>query len=231
MILVLLVFRYGSENMVKDSNLFPIWKTASKTTSALDPEVMLEICEAETSTQAELERQGLCMGCPDGRCLPPYSLIFMVRTMLQLFDSSCTELMLAYAPLQDFFTSTLQRCVEELKTSASILSVSSCPDQFYPSVVDYSFGANNPVVHHTSSYYYTGNDNVDAIYTIVNSFHRLDGELVNGVYETTNQDFVTTYTDDVLISDMVRSIQVCIYSAFYLPSIIHLFSHGNGISR
>eukprot|EP00978_Attheya_sp_CCMP212_P030041 scaffold109067_cov80-Attheya_sp.AAC.1 len=114
---------YGSDSMIYDSNLWPVWKTVSDKTSALTPDVMLEICMAETSTHAELERQGLCMGCPDGKCLPPYSLILMVRTMLDSFDSSCAELMEAYAPEQDFFTSTLQTCVEDIKTSADISSV------------------------------------------------------------------------------------------------------------
>jgi hypothetical protein len=194
--------------MLYDSNLWPVWKTVSDKTSALSPDVMLEICEAEASTQAELEGQGLCMGCPDGKCLPPFSLILMVRTMLDSFDSSCAKLMQAYAPEEDFFTSTLQTCVEDIKTSADISSVTSCPEGFYPSVVDDKFGADNPVVQYTSSYYYTGDDNVDAIYDIVKTFDRSNGGLVSGVYETTNEDFVNDYIDSVLISDMVRFIQV-----------------------
>jgi hypothetical protein len=185
-----------------ESDLFPIWKTASDQISALRPDVMLEICEAEASTLAELERQGLCVGCLDGKCLPPQSLVLLVRTLLDSFDSSCAELMAAYAPQEDFFTSTLQTCVEDIKASANIQSVTSCPDRFYPSVVDGKFGADNPVVHYTSSYYHTGDDNVDAIYDIVNSFDRLNGGLVSGVYETTKEDFVNTYIDSVLISDM-----------------------------
>ena len=109
-----------------ESDLFPIWKTASDQISALRPDVMLEICEAEASTLAELERQGLCVGCLDGKCLPPQSLVLLVRTLLDSFDSSCAELMAAYAPQEEFFTSTLQTCVEDIKASANIQSVTSC---------------------------------------------------------------------------------------------------------
>uniref|UniRef100_A0A7S2UED4 SSD domain-containing protein n=1 Tax=Attheya septentrionalis TaxID=420275 RepID=A0A7S2UED4_9STRA len=205
---------YGSDSMLYDSNLWPVWKTVSDKTSALSPDVMLEICEAETSTQAELERQGLCMGCPDGKCLPPFSLILMVRTMLDSFDSSCAKLMQAYAPEEDFFTSTLQTCVEDIKASADISSVTSCPEGFYPSVVDDKFGANNPVVQYTSSYYYTGDDNVDAIYDIVKTFDRSNGGLVSGVYETTNEDFVNDYIDSVLISDMTLAMASAFVTVF-----------------
>eukprot|EP00978_Attheya_sp_CCMP212_P022178 scaffold65817_cov68-Attheya_sp.AAC.2 len=226
------VFVYGSDSMLYDLNLWPVWKTVSDKTSALTPDVMLEICEAETSTQAELERQGLCMGCPDGKCLPPYSLILMVRTMLDSFDSSCAELMQAYAPEQDFFTSTLQTCVEDIKTSADISSVTSCPEGFYPSFVDDKFGADNPVLQYTSSYYYTadgddyytGDGNIDAIYDIVNTFDRSNGGLVSGVYETTNEYFVNKYIDSVLLSDMVRSIQISLYAQMF-STLYSLISH------
>jgi len=204
---------YGSRSMISGGNLVSVWKiNPSKdglsTISALDSDVLLGICEAETNTLSILEKRGLCSGCPSDKCLPPYSLVFMVRQRIEGgFDLSCTELIAQWPTIQNEFIASLAECVEDVKVNyepnkAGSLNFTSCPAGFWPSVVDDKFGLDNSVVRYTSSYFYTDKDDADAIYGIVDELDRASGDTVQGAYDTTNAYFLGIYIDELVNRDM-----------------------------
>ena len=107
---------YQPAVMTSDTRLWPVWKTNSASTTALDADVMRQQCLAEEDTQSILEENGLCFGCPDNKCLPPFSVVFYARLQVENgFDMTCDELAEAWRPLQSSAEQEWQQSVVTLK--------------------------------------------------------------------------------------------------------------------
>jgi hypothetical protein len=213
---------YGS--VLFDNNVFAVWKVQpeleSATLSAFDKEVMSQICEAEVNTLKVMEDAKVCKTCTDGKCLPPLSLVLLLRQKLNDHDSSCADLMNAYtSDVQADFTSELFTCTNEYTANFDSASLTpgdtpSCPPGFQMSVVDYFFGTEgNDKLRYTSSSFYTaveGNTEakekrINELYDVYLDFDGTDGSVVEGVYDTVYENFNTIYVDELVISDMVSS--------------------------
>lgn len=216
---------YSSKNMIRQNNLFAVWKAQPTediaTVSILDKEVMLEICNAEAATLANLQENGACSGCDDTQCLAPHSLILVLRGSGLIADAdtlSCSELMAAYTPsIQSQFTASLMDCTNRIKLSynpatssydTSILE--TCPAGYRTSLVDNEFGLNgNTMLRYTSSYFNTADSNFDAVYKLWESDAFDQGSqpsLVRGVYETVYEYINSDYTDSLVQRDMILAI-------------------------
>lgn len=228
---------YGDyEAVLFENNVFAVWKVQptlkTATLSALDKEVMSQICEAEVKTLKIMQDAKVCkLQCSDSKCLPPLSLVLLLRQKLNDHDSSCENLMNAYTgDVQEEFTSELVTCtteyVENFDTSSFVPGpTTSCPQGFQASLVDYSFGKEgNGKLRYTSSYFYTtseGDDEAEAkrsddLYNVYLDFDGADGIIVQGVYDTTNETFNVMYVDELIISDFV-SAEYCRANIFSCP--------------
>lgn len=213
---------YGS--VLFANNVFAVWKVQPEletaTLSAFDKEVMSQICAAEVKTLKVMEDAKVCKTCTDGKCLPPLSLILLLRQKLNDHDSSCVDLMNAYtSDVQAEFTSELFTCTNEYTANFDSASLTpgdtpSCPKGFQMSVVDYFFGTEgNDKLRYTSSFFYTSvQGNTEArekrtneLYDVYLDFDGTDGSVVEGVYDTVYESFNTIYVDALVISDMVSS--------------------------
>jgi len=216
---------YGDyEAVLFENNVFAVWKVQPNlkpaTLSALDKEVMSQICEAEVNTLKIMQDAKVCKTCSDGECVPPLSLVFLLRQKLNDHDSSCENLMNAYTgDVQEEFTSELVTCtteyVENFDSSSLVPGpTTSCPPGFQASLVDYSFGKDgNDKLRYTSSYFYTNSEGdeeaeakrSDDLYSVYLDFDGADGITVQGVYDTTNETFNLMYVDKLIVSDMVSA--------------------------
>ena len=225
------------ESVLFENNVFAVWKVQpeleSATLSAFDKEVMSQICEAEVNTLKVMEDAKVCKTCTDGKCLPPLSLVLLLRQKLNDHDSSCADLMNAYtSEKQAEFTSELFTCTKEYTANFDSASLTpgdtpSCPPGFQMSVVDYFFGTDeNDKLRYTSSFFYTsveGNTEakekrINELYDVYLDFDGTDGSVVEGVYDTVYENFNTIYVDALVISDMV--------SSEYLEQFIIFYFHG-----
>mmetsp|Transcript_523 Transcript_523/g.787 ORF Transcript_523/g.787 Transcript_523/m.787 type:complete len:1071 (-) Transcript_523:157-3369(-) len=211
---------YGS--VLFENNVFAVWKVQpnleSATLSAFDKEVMSEICNAEVNTLKVMEDAKVCKTCNDGKCLPPLSLVLLLRQHLDDHDSSCEDLMNSYtSDIQEQFTSELVTCTNEYienfdSSSLTPGDASNCNlGWFQMSVVDYFFETEgNDELRYTSSFFYTSvtgdtevkeKRNTD-LYNVYLDFDGTDGSVVEGVYDTVFETFNTIYVDELVISDM-----------------------------
>ena len=212
--------------IVQSDNLFAMWKAQpeeeSTSLSILDIEIMSKICAAETNTLKVLGDANICDKCGDGNtsCSPPHSLTYLLRVKLNMTDSSCDELMNAYAPVKDGFVNDLVTCTKEYiqnfdKSSLLPGDSSNCPlPSFSPSLVDVDFGkGSKKQLRYTSSYFRTsdssffdGTDEVmqhTAMYGFYPDFDVSDGVTVIGTYDTTNESLSQIKVDLLVTSDMV----------------------------
>jgi preprotein translocase subunit SecF len=194
---------YSSDNLTDFIHLWPIWKTEKKAVTALSPEVIRDICVAEDNTQRHLEMNGLCFGCEEG-CLPPYSIVLYARlTVTDGIGMTCQELRDAWAPYQATTEQEWKTCVEDIKATYTPNNEElpeSCPSVFSPTIVDEFFDETSVLVY-TSSIFATEEDDVNELYDAVDSFDR-ESDLVTGVYDTQDEDFVEIYLEDILTRDM-----------------------------
>lgn len=205
---------YTSRSLTSTSRLWPLWKANSRTDSALDPDVLRDICEAEANTQALLEEKGLCFGCDVG-CLPPYSIVLYARlTVDDGFSLSCDELATAWKPFQANVEEEWITCVADIKTFYDVsLDESlpeSCPPYFGTELVEFDFDQDGKTLY-TSSIFATIED-PDALYDQVDNYDRGSGT-VSGAYDTQNGNFVGIFLDIVLISDMMLALSSSIVVA------------------
>ena len=107
-------------------NLYAIWKvepkedhdatTISSSMSALDKNVLSQICKAELNTMKVLKENDVCKTCSDadGSCHPPHSLVFLLRQKMDSHEKSCEDLMDLYTTtVQQEFTDELLDCTNE----------------------------------------------------------------------------------------------------------------------
>ena len=193
--------------MVDESYLWPIWRTKGGSTSALDPQVIRDLCVAEEATQESLVADGLCYGCGQGRCLPPYSLVFFARLTVQDngFNLTCDELGSAFSDYVNDLEVELQSCADDLKLSYKARDPlpESCPFGFTPSLVDEKFGSDNSIIRYTSSVFASSND-TEALYDKASDFDRAGwSSVVEGAYDTQYENFIGYKLDDSLTNDMI----------------------------
>lgn len=176
--------------------LWPIWRTKGES-SALDPEVLRDICLAEKETQKVLESEGLCGGCSGG-CLPPLSLVSFARIQVQDFTlaQSCEELAISWSEVRSRSEADLVACVTSLRSNFTQGSdfPSVCPFGFAPHMIDSSFAVEgNSILRTTSSVFatgYHGNVEAQALYNVVDDLDRaVESDLVQGTYDTRQGDF------------------------------------------
>ena len=188
------------EDYDQSYHLWPIWKTKRVEASALNPDLILELCESEQETQRVLEQAGLCFGCSDGTsCLPPFGLVLYAR--LQVGDTglqlSCSELKDAWAPYEAQTQAQWQDCVAAIKanyTDDDPTLPSTCPFGFTTDLVQYDYDENELVLY-TSSIFPTREDDIDALYDHVDDFGKGNQKTIEGAYDTKGEHFSIIFTD------------------------------------
>lgn len=218
------------EQVLNEDNTYAVWKVQpgldASTLSALDKEVLEQICESEVKTLAVMKEANVCKKCSDGNCLPPHSLVLLLRNKLNNHQSTCKELMDLYtSQVQEEFTSQLYNCtVEYLENfDASTLTPGnspSCPEGFIPNLVDFFFGKDgNTKLRYTSSFFHTFEADVNKVYQVYREFDGADGKIVRGVYDTVEESFNEIYVDELIVSDM--SLAVASLGITFVAMIIH----------
>ena len=197
---------YTPEVILDDTRLWPVWKTTSSSDTAIDPQVILDICLAEENTQRILEEEGLCIPCGDtGRCLPPFSVVFYARLSIDNgMSMTCQQLSDAWGPFQQQTVEDWKACVAVLRETYDpndVFLPSDCPYGFWPSLVEETFDETS-LSRYTSSIFATDYSHVDDMYLIADRFDRSDDRKVTGAYDTQWEDFVNKYTDESLTRDM-----------------------------
>lgn len=207
-------------------NLYAIWKAQPKedsaTSSILDVNVLTEICKAEVNTLRVLEESNMCNKCYAGAngnsCLPPHSLVTVLRLKFDMMESSCDDLMNEYAPIQESFTTELVACTQKYLDVFDKSSLSPgdteglCPDGYLPSLVDVMFGTKgNQMLRFTSSHFSTfhfkpASQEVSDFYDVYSKMDVADGEIVSGTYDTTKESLSTVKIDKLVQSDMTLAI-------------------------
>ncbi len=198
-----------STMLLKDDNLFAVYK-AQGSRSILDPEVLFEICEAETKTHEALIKNDVCSKC-GGECLPPVSLVWILRLKYGKLNSTCDELQEFYTQdIQEEYTDLMLQCTSDiLKNYDSATQTYSehdlnCPPGFQVSLVDTQFGVdNNNVLKHSSSYFFTYSINKKELFKVRPEYAMTDKEFVSVAYDNLREDQNGLYTDKALLDDMV----------------------------
>lgn len=200
---------YRSNRALNPNNLWPLWKATTTTTSALDPQVIRDICIAEENTNAVLEKYEACLQCSTGRCIPPVSLVMFARVTVgdTWFALSCDELAEEWSAFQSNTTSLLQACIPVVQDNyVDELTVQTqCTTGFGTFMVDGEFGPTEDFVGYTSSVFATaGYASNEELYAIVGEYDRAkESTVVEGAYDTENEAFGTIYTDASVSSDMI----------------------------
>jgi len=219
---------YTDGRMLNASRLWPVWKvTNAREASALDPQLLEDLCSSEEATQRILQEHNLCFGCPgeetttttessssssSSSCLPPYSLTLIVRLIIPNgMDMDCTTLAQTYANLQfqKPAEQTLLQCVEAVENIAALEDGGQgMPSEclFYPSIVDEFFDTTERISY-TSSIYatYDSEQAIQDMYDLVDEYDRGTKNL-QGAYDTQLEDFVNILMDKAVNSDMVLSV-------------------------
>ena len=219
---------YTDGRMVSESHLWPVWKVKKdEYPSALDPQVLEDLCVSEAHSQQILMENGLCHGCPGSsdQCLPPYSLILFLRLLIgeDAMDIDCSTLVERYTQLnlKPVLEASFEDCVTALKEANNVTVMPpQCPDGFFPSLLDEFFMESNNNVQYTSSVFVTPSDNVtiEALYDVVDEYDK-GTDLIEGAYDTQNEDFVELLTETAVSSDMMLAMGSAVITAFAM--LIH----------
>jgi hypothetical protein len=201
---------YTLSSLTQETRLWPVWKTSSKSTTILDPQVIQDICLAEQETQRHLEEEGLCFGCSGNTndCFQPYSIVFYAREVVEKgMELTCQELAEAWAPYQASTEEKWKGCVQDIREaynpSEELEIPDSCPSGFLPTLVEGSFDETS-ISRYTASIFATSWDNVDGLYEQVKGFDRASSSsLVHGVYDTQYEDFINLYLEEIMYQDMI----------------------------
>ena len=186
------------------NHLWPVWRAKRSGDDMMDPALLKELCVAESNTQAILEANGLCFGCTEG-CLPPYSIVLYARLVVPNgFSLECEELSEAWAQYRDATAVDWAACVEDLKTAYNPKGAyeipETCPFGFSPTMLQENFDKTSKISY-TSSIFATGEDDIDAMYDLVESFDRGSSK-IQGAYDTPGEDFGLLFSDAAVGSDM-----------------------------
>ncbi len=221
--------KYYSNLLAKD-NLYAVYKTDSEK-SILDSDVLFDICESETATQQVLEEKGLCGGCDDSQCLPPHSLLLVLRLSLNGLDLSCSELKERYtASVQENFTNTLVKCTQGIYESydsitRTYVTPDVCPPLFQVNLVDQSFGIDGEnFLRYSTSYFITYSKDKKKLFKAKKNFSYTDTNLVSTTYDTFRETLSEAYIDSLLIGDMVSQMDgMCAFENFISLMLFLIF--------
>lgn len=224
---------YTSSDLTESTHLWPIWRsTGSSSTgssSLLDADRVRDICLSQEITQQTLQEQGLCFGCPNDRCLPPYSLVLFARLSVADDNDNNTGLAMDCEQLGqawgEYFTETIEQdlldCVADIRTfyqpDESSDMPESCPTGFSPTMVDelYDITGN---AEFSSSIFATPYL-IDELYENVGGYSQGVSSLVQGAYDTQYENFVEIQVDDSLVNDMILALGSAIITA--LAIVVH----------
>jgi hypothetical protein len=182
---------FNETQLEEDEHLWPIWKATSASTTLLSSGLMYDVCVAEQNTQRILEANGLCFGCEDG-CLPPFSPVLYARLLVDGgFSMDCQQLSDEWANYQSDTESQWATCVSDLKIvydpNNDYDIPESCPVGFSPAFVEANFDETKWMTY-TSSIFPTGDEDIDAMYEIVDQFDQGSARVI-GVYDTQYEGF------------------------------------------
>lgn len=196
---------YTDKSFATKSRLWPVWRTKGSHDSALDPDVIHDICVAEEHTQKVLVDNGLCYGCNDG-CLPPYSVVLYARLVVEDgFKLNCQQLADAWGPNQARTEQKWKECIDFLQQPGrQDGDMGPCPAVFTGALVDKGFEKTG-VIRYTSSVFVTKADKVKELYNVSHSFDLGSGH-ISGAYDTQNEDFVQLYVNDIMLHDVLIAI-------------------------
>ncbi|KAG7341385.1 Patched family protein [Nitzschia inconspicua] len=198
---------YDPFNMTQESRLWPIWKVADSSKSALDADVIRDLCVAEQNTQTFLEENGLCFGC-DAGCLPPYSLVLYARLVIVGgFSMGCDELSTAWKPLQNSIEISWKECINTIKKTYNPNNEGlpdNCPFGFSPTLVQENFDE-TLITSYTSTIFMTRREDTDELYANVDAYDR-GTSAIEGAYDTQYEDFINIYLDSSLGRDMALAL-------------------------
>lgn len=205
-------------NMLSKKNLFAVYNIEaeedSSVKSILDPDVLFAICEAETKTHKALEENGVCGGCDDStKCLPPHSLLLVLRRYVDGLDLSCSDLKEKYTQsVQENFTNDLVECTQGIletydSATKTFESPASCPPSFQVSLVDRKFGVDgNTLLRYSSSYFITYEADDEALYKVKPEYGFTDTNIVTSTYDTSSEVQTELYVDSILLADMALAV-------------------------
>ena len=186
------------------NHLWPVWRAKRIGDSIMDPDVLKELCVAESNTQAVLEANGLCFGCVEG-CLPPYSIVLYARLVVPNgFSLECDELSEAWVQYLDATVEDWAACVADLKTAYNPKGAyeipETCPVGFSPIMLQENF-VKTSLITYSSSIFATGEEDIDGMYDLVESFDRGSSK-IQGAYDTPGEDFGLLFSDAAVGRDM-----------------------------
>lgn len=201
-------------DLTEDSRLWPIWrpKAINEPNVLLREDVLRDLCLSEEATQRVLVEQDLCYPCDGGGCLPPYSIVLFARlTVPNGMDLECNDLAVAWTryvtDTNPTMESDLVQCTKDLELNYKLFLdtgrlPASCPEYFFPSFVDDQYSSTSTAVY-TSTIFATksSEDDLDALFDVADDFDR-GTMLIEGAYDTQNEDFVFRFVDSALGKDM-----------------------------
>ena len=219
-------------DILNTHTLNAVWKVdpndEQPSLSALEPDIINQMCLAEEESLKALQQKGLCFGCQDDKCFPPHSLISMVRSFVANGHLlNCNELSLSYGSLRTNFTDVLAECVDDIKMNWTYADkykyVTKCPSTFIPTVVDKNFGKSNTIVRYTISYFPNHRDKQTRtkMFKNVEMFDRSNGNSVLAAYDTWMGFFHENYVTKTSQKDMVR----LHFFKIHFPSTIYSVTH------
>jgi predicted RND superfamily exporter protein len=205
---------YG-KRMLGGRHLWPVWKVkdvAEPNDVLLNHDTFLDLCHSEEKTQKFLENNGLCFGCGDNGCLPPYSIIFYARlTVPNGLYSDCITLAADWVTHNNEnpeFKNELYECVDDLKTNYDFTRdganlPNTCSDSFAPTLVDSKVDASTPLTY-TSSIFATkiDDDSIQLLFENVQNFDK-GTDRIEAAFDTKREHFVQLEINRVLFTDMV----------------------------
>ena len=202
---------YG-EDMITGNHIWPVWKVndVAEPNVLLNHDTFLDLCLSEEKTQKYLEENGLCFGCGENGCLPPFSIVFYARlTVPQGLYSDCVKLAADWATYNEENPSlqeTLFECVDTSIKGYDPLTDGGqlpepCPEYFSATHVDINYGSASPVTY-TSSIFATDNYLIDELYAQADNFDK-GTQRIEGAYDTRDEDFVELEVDNALLKDMI----------------------------
>ena len=199
---------YFDGHMDNETRLWPVWRVSSNTDTALEPEILEELCLEEETTQRVLEENGLCFGCEgstERNCLPPHSIVLYARAIVENgMTLSCVELAANWGPYQKQTELEWKECVGfiEGNPDASPNDFSEhCHAYFYPSMLDEFFDSTGNV-EYTSSIFATTETMVDDLYEINGDFGK-GGMRIEASYDTQDEDFANLLAEGAIGTDML----------------------------
>ncbi|GAX18142.1 hypothetical protein FisN_25Hh124 [Fistulifera solaris] len=201
---------YGRD-MIFGDHLWPIWKVndVSEPNVLLNHDTFLDFCLSEEKTQKYLEENGLCFGCGENGCLPPFSLVFYVRlTIPDGLYSDCVKLAadwVTYNEQNPSLQESLFTCVDEAMADFDPLTDGAdlpepCPERFSVTLVDVDYGSASPL-RYTSSIFATYRDSIEELYEKEANFDR-GTQRIEGAFDTREEHFVELEVDSALSKDM-----------------------------